>query len=157
MPDASLIIRLQTARIMVMLKFNHARILLQLIFLAISLQPSSSKVCKKQQMQFCDFDGVGQTVQTPLTNLLGQSSQRQIALDKRFRALQLLHETGCSELVKPFTCSIFAPVCLEDLGLLPPCKSLCEKVKSSCDGFVALARRKPRGKLDINIFLQSFL
>ena len=42
----------------------------------------------------------------------------------------------CHQHTKEFLCSLFAPVCLTEvapnLGLIPPCKSLCKSVERSC-------------------------
>ncbi len=123
---------------------------LQCALIAIFLQSCTSQevACKNQRLKFCAFDGVQKT---PLKNLVGQSDQKQVVLDQRFKDLELLSRTGCSDLVKPFACSIFAPVCVKKFGLLPPCKSLCETVKSSCKPFLAVGQkqhRKSRGEFN---------
>lgn len=88
---------------------------------------------------------------TTLKNLVGQSNQRKVARDRRFRGFQLLSTTGCSKYVMPFACSIFAPVCLEKYGMLPPCRSLCVRVKSACQVFLDMAVSM-RSDLDCNFF-----
>jgi len=127
---------------------------LQCTLIAILLQSCTSQevACKNQRLKFCAFDGIQKT---PLKNLVGQSDQKQVVLDQRFKDLELLSKTGCSDLVKPFACSIFAPVCVKKFGLLPPCKSLCETVKSSCKPFLALEQskfRSSKAKLDCSFF-----
>ena len=45
-----------------------------------------------------------------------------------------LVDIKCSEHVRLFICSVFAPMCTPEIpyGVVPPCRSLCEHVKSSC-------------------------
>ncbi len=123
---------------------------LRLALLAIALQACLSlKIkCKRQRLEFCNFAGFRKTT---ATNLVEQGDQEQVALDQRFKNLKLLSQTGCSDLVRPFACSIFAPVCHKKFGMLPPCKSLCEKVKSGCKRFLKLVSKK-QGSIDCSYF-----
>ncbi len=125
---------------------GFARLALQLVLLVVILQScSSSKVCKRQRLKFCAFSGVRKT---PIKNLVDQSSQKQVRRDKRYKDFEALSATGCSNLVRPFACSIYAPVCLETFGSLPPCKSLCQKVRDSCKRYIAMnKKRKSRGQI----------
>ena len=70
---------------------------------------------------------------TQMPNLLGHLTQKE-ASDEINEFIPLVR-IGCSRLLKFFLCSQYAPMCTEQVDetlVIPPCRSLCLDVKSSC-------------------------
>ncbi|XP_029466632.1 secreted frizzled-related protein 2 [Rhinatrema bivittatum] len=66
-----------------------------------------------------------------LPNLLGHESMKEV-LQQASSWIPLLQKQ-CHRDTKKFLCSLFAPVCIDDLDeTIQPCRSLCEQVKASC-------------------------
>nr|XP_033796901.1 secreted frizzled-related protein 2 [Geotrypetes seraphini] len=66
-----------------------------------------------------------------LPNLLGHESMKEV-LQQASSWIPLLQKR-CHRDTKKFLCSLFAPVCIDDLDeTIQPCRSLCERVKDSC-------------------------
>lgn len=71
---------------------------------------------------------------TQMPNLLGHTSQKEAA--EQVHEFIPLVQIGCSPLLKFFLCSEYAPMCTEQVDetiIIPPCRSLCLKVKASCE------------------------
>ncbi|XP_019386033.1 PREDICTED: secreted frizzled-related protein 2-like isoform X1 [Crocodylus porosus] len=74
--------------------------------------------------------GVGYT-EMRLPNLLGHDSMKE-ALQQASSWAPLLSK-NCHGDAKKFLCSLFAPVCLSELGEpVSPCRALCEEVRDGC-------------------------
>ncbi|XP_063776588.1 secreted frizzled-related protein 2 [Pseudophryne corroboree] len=66
-----------------------------------------------------------------LPNLLGHETMKEV-LQQASSWIPLIQKQ-CHRDTKKFLCSLFAPVCIDDLDeTIKPCRSLCEQVKDSC-------------------------
>ncbi|XP_006011139.1 secreted frizzled-related protein 2 [Latimeria chalumnae] len=66
-----------------------------------------------------------------LPNLLGHETMKEV-LQQASSWIPLVQKQ-CHPDTKKFLCSLFAPVCIDDLDeTIQPCRSLCEQVKESC-------------------------
>ncbi|XP_069098999.1 secreted frizzled-related protein 2 [Pleurodeles waltl] len=66
-----------------------------------------------------------------LPNLLGHETLKEV-LQQASSWIPLVQKQ-CHPDTKKFLCSLFAPVCIDDLDeTIQPCRSLCEQVKDSC-------------------------
>lgn len=66
-----------------------------------------------------------------LPNLLGHETMNEVL--QQASSWTPLVQKQCHPDTKKFLCSLFAPVCLDDLDEpIQPCRSLCESVKSGC-------------------------
>ena len=71
---------------------------------------------------------------TKMPNLLGQTDQKDATI--RINEFIPLVQIGCSKLLKFFLCSLYAPMCTEQVDetlIIPPCRSMCLDVKASCE------------------------
>lgn len=68
---------------------------------------------------------------TRMPNLMGHTDQSQAAI--QVHEFVPLVEIGCSKHLKFFLCSLYAPMCTEQVDVpIPSCQSICEEVKSKC-------------------------
>lgn len=68
---------------------------------------------------------------TRMPNLIDDRSQTDAGM--RVHEFQPLVEFGCSKHLKFFLCSLFAPMCTEQVDVpIPSCRAICEEVKTSC-------------------------
>lgn len=68
---------------------------------------------------------------TRMPNLMGHTDQSQAAI--QVHEFVPLVEIGCSRHLKFFLCSLYAPMCTEQVDTpIPSCQSICEEVKSKC-------------------------
>lgn len=68
---------------------------------------------------------------TRMPNLMGHTDQSQAAI--QVHEFVPLVEIGCSKHLKFFLCSLYAPMCTEQVDTpIPSCQSICEEVKSKC-------------------------
>lgn len=74
--------------------------------------------------------------ETFLPNTLGHTLQDDINLE--INSFYPLISAGCSTYLKDFLCSMYTPKCVSGRPL-PPCKSLCEQVRSDCEPRMNLA------------------
>lgn len=66
-----------------------------------------------------------------LPNLLGHETMKEV-LQQASSWIPLIQKQ-CHRDTKKFLCSLFAPVCIDDLDeTIKPCRSLCEQVRDSC-------------------------
>lgn len=66
-----------------------------------------------------------------LPNLLGHETVQEV-LEQASTWIPLVQKQ-CHPDTRKFLCSLFAPVCIDDLDeIIQPCHSLCEEVKESC-------------------------
>lgn len=66
-----------------------------------------------------------------LPNLLGHETMNEVL--QQASSWTPLVQKQCHKDTKKFLCSLFAPVCLDDVDEpIQPCRSLCESVKSGC-------------------------
>lgn len=84
---------------------------------------------KTLDVDFCK--GLGYNYSSVMNFFMDEDS-RSTAKNVIFRALSFLDRTSCSKLIKPLTCSIFAPSFVELFGAVPPCKSMCQEAERSC-------------------------
>lgn len=71
---------------------------------------------------------------TRMPNLINHSSQKDaaVSIQEFFPLIQI----GCSPLLKFFLCSLYAPMCTEQVDetlIIPACRSMCLEVKSKCE------------------------
>ncbi|XP_053299954.1 frizzled-7 [Pleuronectes platessa] len=69
--------------------------------------------------------------ETIMPNLLGHNTQEEAGLE--VRQYDPLLKTKCSRELKFLLCSMYAPVCTVLEEAIPPCRSLCERVKQRCE------------------------
>lgn len=68
---------------------------------------------------------------TRMPNVMGHSDQSEAAIP--VHEFLPLVEFGCSRHLKFFLCSLYAPMCTEQVDVpIPSCQSICEQVKASC-------------------------
>jgi frizzled protein 9/10 len=66
-----------------------------------------------------------------MPNLMGHKDQSEAAI--QVHEFIPLVEIGCSKNLKFFLCSLYAPMCTEQIDIpIPSCQSICEEVKSKC-------------------------
>jgi len=71
--------------------------------------------------------------QMRMPNLLGHETMDEIEYQSSVWVPLL--SVNCHKDAQMFLCSLFAPVCVEQAqAAIYPCRSLCESVKSSCEG-----------------------
>uniref|UniRef100_A0A8C2L004 Secreted frizzled-related protein 2 n=1 Tax=Cyprinus carpio TaxID=7962 RepID=A0A8C2L004_CYPCA len=86
-----------------------------------------------------------------LPNLLGHETMNEIL--QQASSWTPLVQKQCHPDTKMFLCSLFAPVCLDDLDEpIQPCRSLCENVKSGCAPVMAAFGFPWPDMLDCNRF-----
>jgi frizzled protein 9/10 len=71
---------------------------------------------------------------TRMPNLVGLTNQKDAAL--QVHEFIPLIQFGCSRLLKFFLCSLYAPMCTEQVDetlVIPACRSMCLDVKSKCE------------------------
>lgn len=62
-------------------------------------------------------------------------------------------KSNCSSLLRIFLCSLYFPPCIHDTKrITPPCKSVCEKVKSDCGAWIRRSGLKWPFKFECNNF-----
>ena len=89
-------------------------------------------------LDFCKGLGYNDTSKI---NFMKQS-QTQAKNDRLYKAWVVLDSMGCSELIKPLTCSVYAPAYLDGYKTsLPPCRSLCQTAEKQCSKFLPFMRK----------------
>lgn len=71
---------------------------------------------------------------TLMPNLIGHTNQKDAAIN--VHEFLPLVQVGCSPLLKFFLCSLYAPMCTEQVDetlIIPACQSMCLEVKSKCE------------------------
>lgn len=71
---------------------------------------------------------------TKMPNLLGHTNQKDAAM--QVHEFLPLVQIGCSRLLKFFLCSLYAPMCTEQVDeilVIPACRSMCLEVKAKCE------------------------
>ena len=105
------------------------------------------------ELDFCKWLGYKETSKV---NFMKQS-QSETKSNRLYNALLVLDNTGCSEFIKPLTCSIFAPAYLDEYKTsLPPCRSLCKTAERHCSKFLPYMRKMLTGGKTLEV-IQSFL
>ncbi len=88
---------------------------------------------------------------TRMPNLVGHSLQRDAAM--QINEFIPLVQIGCSRLLTFFLCSLYAPMCTEQVDetlVIPACRSMCETVKENCEPILQRFNFKWPGILDCN-------
>ena len=67
---------------------------------------------------------------TILPNFMNHTTQTEVK--RALREFKPHLNSKCSEQLRRFLCFLFAPYCSSDGTALPPCQSLCQKVKTDC-------------------------
>ena len=84
--------------------------------------------CEPIRIDMCK--GLGYNV-TGMPNLVGHQNQREAEM--QFRTFTPLIQYGCSNQLRFFLCSVYAPMCTEKVfDPIGPCRPMCEKVKERC-------------------------
>lgn len=58
--------------------------------------------------------------------------QTQVQANNELQAFKTLVNTGCSNAIVHYLCSVYAPYCQENYRKIPPCANLCIYVRDSC-------------------------
>ena len=88
---------------------------------------------------------------TLMPNLIGNIDQKEAAI--RAHEFAPLVRSGCSQLLQFFLCSVFAPMCTEQVDeilVIPACRSMCLEVKRDCEPILENFDFKWPGILDCN-------
>ena len=89
-------------------------------------------------LDFCKGLGYNDTSKI---NFMKQS-QTQAKNDRLYKAWVVLDGMGCSDLIKPLTCSVYAPAYLDGYETsLPPCRSFCQTAEKQCSKFLPFMRK----------------
>ena len=75
--------------------------------------------------------------ETKMPNMIGQTSQHDAA--SSIAEFLPLVRLKCSPLLHFFLCSVFAPMCTEQVNevlVIPACRSMCENVKEKCEPYL---------------------
>lgn len=120
-----------------------------IVCLAISAKCMASSVDDLKKRAPVELDmckGLGYT-ETSKINLMKQT-QSEAAKDYLYRKLLILDKTGCSNLIKGYTCGTYAPKYWDKYGTaLPICRSLCQRALKACEKFnFAMAKLTHGGK-----------
>ncbi|KAI1286981.1 Frizzled-4 [Halotydeus destructor] len=87
-----------------------------------------SATCEPIRLEKCQ--GIGYNY-TSMPNLIGHELQQDAEL--QLETFVPLIQYGCSSQLKFFLCSVYVPMCTEELPkAIGPCRSLCESVKNRC-------------------------
>ena len=102
-------------------------------------------------LDFCK--GIGYK-ETSKINFMKQS-QAEAKNDALYKAWILLDNFGCSQLLKPLTCSVYAPAYLDGYKTsLPPCRSLCQTAERQCSKFTPfMSKMFNKGKRRLQLFI----
>ena len=104
------------------------------------------------ELEFCESLGYSLTSRV---NFMKQTNQSAVAEDYLYKALKIMHSTGCSKFTKPYTCATYAPALTKRYGALPPCRSLCTRTEEQCGNFnAAMAKLLSKGKYLFVILLK---
>ncbi|CAK6439936.1 unnamed protein product [Pipistrellus nathusii] len=91
-------------------------------------RPGEDGRCQPIEIPLCR--GIGYNL-TRLPNLLGHAAQREAAL--RLHELAPLVELGCHAHLRFVLCSLFAPMCAEQVSApIPACRPMCEAARRRC-------------------------
>ncbi|XP_019644918.1 PREDICTED: frizzled-2-like [Branchiostoma belcheri] len=71
---------------------------------------------------------------TALPNILGHTKQDEASLE--VHQYYPLVKMGCSDVLDQFLCFVYAPPCTVLDSAIPPCRSLCESARGSCEGLM---------------------
>ncbi|RWS30169.1 frizzled-9-like protein [Leptotrombidium deliense] len=95
---------------------------------AVDSRHKSGNRCERITIPMCQ-DMPYNTTRMP--NILGHTDQSEAAI--KLHEFILLIEIDCSRHLKFFLCSLYAPMCSEQVDIsIPSCQSICEEVKSRC-------------------------
>ena len=105
----------------------------QILSVHLASSPSKNVLLLKEkvplELQWCT--GLGYT-ETSKINFM-KKSPKEAQKDPLYKSLLLLDNMGCSDLVKGFTCALYAPAFIVKYKTaLPPCKSLCKNIEEHC-------------------------
>ena len=87
--------------------------------------------------------------ETRMPNLVGHTSQRDAAI--HVQEFLPLVEFGCSPLLQYFLCSLFAPMCTEQVDetlIIPACRPMCLQVRAKCEPVLLRLNLKWPGVLE---------
>lgn len=88
--------------------------------------------CQPMRIPFCENVGYNMTL---LPNHLGHKTQQEVI--KEINAYHPLTKVGCSDELKLYLCTVYAPMCFDQVNgskpvSLLPCRSLCESALKDC-------------------------
>lgn len=92
---------------------------------------ADNKKCEKITIPLCATMKYNLTL---MPNLVGQTNQKDAEL--QVHEFIPLIQTGCSPWLKFFLCSLYAPMCTEQIDetlVIPACRSMCLRVKEKCE------------------------
>ncbi|XP_074520243.1 frizzled-7-A-like [Halichoeres trimaculatus] len=115
---------------------------LLLLLLLLLLQPSPAQhqraipvpdhgFCQPISIPLCTDIAYNETI---MPNLLGHANQEEAGLE--VHQFYPLVQVRCSEDLKFFLCSVYAPVCTVLDRAIPPCRSLCERARQGCEALM---------------------
>ena len=94
----------------------------------LDVSPRKSSKCERITIPMCQDMPYNLT---RMPNLMGHKDQSEAAI--QVHEFIPLVEIGCSKNLKFFLCSLYAPMCTEQIDIpIPSCQSICEEVKSKC-------------------------
>nr|CRI73782.1 Frizzled-3 [Glomeris marginata] len=94
--------------------------------------PSNGMKCERISVPFCKDMPYNMT---RLPNIVGQETMADAS--NSLLEYQTLVRTGCSKHLTFFLCSLYTPMCSEQVDVaIPSCRSICEEVRSRCEPFL---------------------
>lgn len=115
--------RFEIAKVLVCICF-----LISLLNLAGSIEARKQPKCERITIPMCQDMPYNLT---RMPNFMGHNDQAAAAI--QVHEFIPLVEIGCSKHLKFFLCSLYAPMCTEQVDVsIPSCQSICEEVKSRC-------------------------
>lgn len=95
---------------------------------AAALDSTKKSQCERIRIPMCENMPYNMT---RMPNLMGHTDQEEAAIQAH--EFITLVQIGCSKHLKFFLCSLYAPMCTEQVDIpIPACRSMCEEVKSKC-------------------------
>ncbi|XP_014674204.1 PREDICTED: frizzled-9-like [Priapulus caudatus] len=93
-----------------------------------ALDSTKKSRCERIRIPMCENMPYNMT---RMPNLMGHTDQEEAAI--QVHEFVTLVEIGCSRHLKFFLCSLYAPMCTEQVDIpIPACRSMCEEVKAKC-------------------------
>uniref|UniRef100_T1D138 Fzd-5/8-3 n=1 Tax=Dendrocoelum lacteum TaxID=27895 RepID=T1D138_9PLAT len=108
----------------------------------------TDKKCERIKIPMCKDIDYNMTI---MPNMFNHETQDEAG----FEAHQFfpLVQIQCSEDLRFFLCSIYTPICLQGYGKsLPPCRSVCERVKKGCNPLLRKYKFKWPEKMECSQF-----
>ena len=114
----------------------------QVVSVHLASSPSKNVLLLKEreplELQWCKSLGYKETTKINFMKKSPKEAQK----DPLYKSLLLLNYMGCSDLVKGFTCALYAPAYIVKYKTaLPPCRSLCKNIEKHCKSLKQIMKK----------------